>query len=202
MDIELHNLGNEMFNPALNNIEVCSYNYINSDENDDNFNNYLDDLISIFDWLFGFAATLGAFQFVGIIFEKSVVEDASEIVKLSYFFLALGFLFSILGALTLFLSGLFIRSLRLERKKFAMVAIKKYSKLFYFGYITLFINSAAFLIPINVLIHELLEFHYAIVINIFSLIILLTGIIIYVFTLHNKQIFTYNDVVYQRKIYD
>lgn len=49
MDIELHNLGNEMFNPALNNIEVCSYNYINSDENDDNFNNYLDDLISIFD---------------------------------------------------------------------------------------------------------------------------------------------------------
>lgn len=83
-----------------------------------------------------------------------------------------------------------------------MVAIKKYSKLFYFGYITLFINSAAFLIPINVLIHELLEFHYAIVINIFSLIILLTGIIIYVFTLHNKQIFTYNDVVYQRKIYD
>lgn len=202
MDIELQNLGNEMFNPALNNIEVCSYNYINSDENDDNFNNYLDDLISIFDGLFGFAATLGAFQFVGIIFEKSVVEDASEIVKLSYFFLALGFLFSILGALTVFLSSLYIRSLRQERKRFALVAIKRYSKLFYFGYITLFINSAAFLIPINILIHELLEFHYAIVINIFSVIILLTGVIIYVFTLNNKQIFTYNDVVYQRKIYD
>ena len=202
MDIELQNLGNEMFNPALNNIEVCSYNYINSDENDDNFNNYLDDLISIFDGLFGFAATLGAFQFVGIIFEKSVVEDASEIVKLSYFFLALGFLFSILGALTVFLSSLYIRSLRQERKRFALVAIKRYSKLFYFGYITLFINSAAFLIPINILIHELLEFHYAIVINIFSLIILSTGVIIYVFILNNKQIFTYNDVVYQRKIYD
>ena len=202
MDIELQNLGNEMFNPALNNIEVCSYNYINSDENDDNFNNYLDDLISIFDGLFGFAATLGAFQFVGIIFEKSVVEDASEIVKLSYFFLALGFLFSILGALTVFLSSLYIRSLRQERKRFALVAIKRYSKLFYFGYITLFINSAAFLIPINILIHELLEFHYAIVINIFSVIILLTGVIIYVSTLNNKQIFTYNDVVYQRKIYD
>lgn len=202
MDIELQNLGNEMFNPALNNIEVCSYNYINSDENDDNFNNYLDDLISIFDGLFGFAATLGAFQFVGIIFEKSVVEDASEIVKLSYFFLALGFLFSILGALTVFLSSLYIRSLRQERKRFALVAIKRYSKLFYFGYITLFINSAAFLIPINILIHELLEFHYAIVINIFSVIILLTGVIIYVFTLNNKQIFRYNDVVYQRKIYD
>lgn len=202
MDIELQNLGNEMFNPALNNIEVCSYNYINSDVNDDNFNNYLDDLISIFDGLFGFAATLGAFQFVGIIFEKSVVEDASEIVKLSYFFLALGFLFSILGALTVFLSSLYIRSLRQERKRFALVAIKRYSKLFYFGYITLFINSAAFLIPINILIHELLEFHYAIVINIFSVIILLTGVIIYVFTLNNKQIFTYNDVVYQRKIYD
>ena len=202
MDIELQNLGDEMFNPALNNIEVCSYNYINCEEVDENFNNYLDDLISIFDGLFGFAATLGAFQFVGIIFEKSVVEDASEIVKLSYFFLALGFLFSILGALTVFLSSLYIRSLRQERKRFALVAIKRYSKLFYFGYITLFINSAAFLIPINILIHELLEFHYAIVINIFSVIILLTGVIIYVFTLNNKQIFTYNDVVYQRKIYD
>ena len=202
MDIELQNLGNEMFNPALNNIEVCSYNYINSDENDDNFNNYLDDLISIFDGLFGFAATLGAFQFVGIIFEKSVVEDASEIVKLSYFFLALGFLFSILGALTVFLSSLYIRSLRQERKRFALVAIKRYSKLFYIGYITLFINSAAFLIPINILIHELLEFHYAITINVFSVFILIVGIIIYSLMINNKQIFRYNDVVYQRKIYD
>ena len=202
MDLELQNLGNEMFNPALNNIEVCSYNYINCEEVDDNFNNYLDDLISIFDGLFGFAATLGAFQFVGIIFEKSVVEDATEVVKVSYFFLALGFLFSILGALTVFLSGLYIRSLRLERKRFAMVAIKKYSKLFYFGYITLFINSGAFLIPINVLIHDLLDFYYAITINIFSVIILIVGIIIYSLMINNKQIFRYNDVVYQRKIYD
>ena len=108
MDLELQNLGDEMFNPSLNNIEICSYNYINSGEVDDNFNYYLDDLISIFDGLFGFAATLGAFQFVGIIFEKSVVEDATEVVKVSYFFLALGFLFSILGALTVFLSSLYI----------------------------------------------------------------------------------------------
>ena len=68
MDDPLHNFVNTHLSRVKNNLDVCSYNLVYAGENDDNFNNYIDDIISIFDSLFGFAATLGAFQFVGIVF--------------------------------------------------------------------------------------------------------------------------------------
>ena len=40
---------------------MWSYNLVYSDEIDDKFNNYIDDIISVFDNLFNFAITLGAF---------------------------------------------------------------------------------------------------------------------------------------------
>lgn len=199
---ELQNLGTEMFASGYNNIDICAYNYAYIQEVDENFNVFLDDLVSTFESLFSFASTLGAFQFVGIIFEKSVVEESTDIVKVSYFFLAIGFLFSILGALTVFVSGLFVRTLRHERKEFALVALNKYSKLFYFGYVALFVNSAAFLVPINILIHELLEIYYAVIVNVFSFLILLFSVIFYGVVIHRKQIFNYNQRIYKRRIYE
>ena len=131
-----------------------------------------------------------------------MVENENELTKVSYFCLSLGFLFSILGAMVVFLSGMYIRSLRHEKIKFALASIKKYSKLFYFGYITLFINSAAFLVPINLLVHELLDFQYAIVINIISVVIFITGVIIYCILMLKRQIFELNNIEYKRRIYE
>ena len=58
---------------------------------------------------------IGSFQFVGIILEKSILENSSILLELSYFFLTIGFLMSILGGLTVFISSLFIRTLRHEK---------------------------------------------------------------------------------------
>lgn len=199
---ELETFVNTEIDRNKTNINVCSYNLVYSNENDDNFNYYIDDIISIFDGLFSFAITLGAFQFVGIVLEKSILENTSTLLELSYFFLTLGFLMSILGGLTVFISSLFIRTLRHEKKLFAIAAIKRYTPLFYFGYIILFINSAAFLLPINLLAYEMLPIYYSIIITIVSFIVLITGIIYFVILLFNKTIFKIGDVTYKRRIYD
>jgi hypothetical protein len=202
MNNELERFVNEEIDRNKTNINVNSYNLVYSEENDDKFNYYLDDIISIFDGLFSFAITLGAFQFVGIILEKSILENSSILLELSYFFLTIGFLMSILGGLTVFISSLFIRTLRHEKKLFALAAIKKYTPLFYFGYIMLFINSAAFLLPINLLAYEMLSIYYSIIITVFSAIVLIIGIVYFVILLYNKTIFTLNDITYKRRIYE
>jgi hypothetical protein len=103
---------------------------------------------------------------------------------------------------SVFISSLFIRTLRHEKKLFALAAIKKYTPLFYFGYIMLFINSAAFLLPINLLAYEMLSIYYSIIITVFSAIILIIGNIYFVILLYNKNIFTLNDITYKRRIYE
>ena len=131
-----------------------------------------------------------------------MLDNSTILLELSYFFLTLGFLMSILGGLTVFISSLFIRSLRHEKQLFALAAIKKYISYFYFGYIILFINSAAFLIPINLLAYEMLPLYYSIIITIVSFIILIIGIVYFVILLYNKTIFTISDIVYKRRIYE
>ena len=51
---ELQNLGTEMFSSGYNNIDICAYNYAYIQEVDENFNVFLDDLISTFESLFGY----------------------------------------------------------------------------------------------------------------------------------------------------
>lgn len=80
--------------------------------------------------------------------------------------------------------------------------LKKYTPLFYFGYIMLFINSDAFLLPINLLAYEMLSIYYSIIITVFSAIILIIDIVYFVILLYNKTIFTLNDIIYKRRIYE
>ena len=139
MNNELERFVNEQIDRNKTNINVNSYNLVYSEENDDKFNYYLDDIISIFDGLFSFAITLGAFQFVGIILKKSILENSSILLELSYFFLTIGFLMSILGGLTVFISSLFIRTLRHEKKIICFGCNKKIhtSFLFWLYYVIL-----------------------------------------------------------------
>ena len=86
MNHELKTFVDTEINKNKTNINMWSYNLVYSDENDDKFNNYIDDIISVFDSLFNFAITLGAFQFVGIILEKSMLDNSTILLELSYFF--------------------------------------------------------------------------------------------------------------------
>ena len=56
------------------NIDIILYNSI---INDEQLSNGIDDLINIYDKIFDFACTLAGFQFVGIVFDKESLSQAS-----------------------------------------------------------------------------------------------------------------------------
>ena len=142
------------------NIDIILYNSIIDEEQ---LSCGIDDLINIYEKIFDFACTLAGFQFVGIVFDKESLSGATDLVKSAYFFLGLGFVFSLFGALILFLSSQYLRSIRYEKKEFIIVSLRKYKPIFYMGYITLFINSTCFLLPVNVE-YDLLQGYFAAVI--------------------------------------
>jgi hypothetical protein len=161
----------------------------------------IDDIVAIYDQLFDSACTLAGFQFIGIVFDKTVIDGTLTISAFAYFFFGLGFIVSLLSAIMTFITSTFLKSLRFENKIFIQKAIQKYKKLFYFGYITFFLNSISFLIPINIILHELIYYPFAIAINIASVIIVVVGITSYIVIIHNKQIYMENDREIKRNIY-
>lgn len=168
----------------------------------ENFRTALDDIISIFDTLFNFACTLAGFQFIGIIFDKSLLSESDFIVEISYFFMALGFLFSLFSAFLSYISLHFLKTIRFENSEFINYVIKKYKVIFYFAYVTLFINSGCFLVPVNIFVHDLLSNYFAIIINVFSCLIFITGIVIYLLLIQRKQIFNIDEnTIISRSIY-
>lgn len=162
----------------------------------------LDDMISIFDTLFNFACTLSGFQFIGIVFDKTVLEDSDFVVEISYFFLALGFIFSLLSAFLSYVSLHFLRTIRFENLDLINTSISRYRPIFYFAYITLFINSGCFLVPVNIFVHDLLTSYFAITINVISCIIFIAGITVYTIMIQRKQIFRIDDgTIVQRTVF-
>ena len=161
----------------------------------------IDDIISIYDQLFDSACTLAGFQFIGIVFDKTVIDGNITISSFAYFFFGLGFIVSLFSAMMTFITSTFFKTLRFENKEFIETSIEKYKTMFYFGYITFFINTICFMVPINIILYELIYYPFAITINIASLITAILGITFYILIVHNKQIYKINNQDIKRNIY-
>jgi hypothetical protein len=180
---------------------IISNGYEPSSDFTETLSTSIDDIIAIYDQLFNSACTLAGFQFIGIVFDKSIIEDNISISSFAYFFFGLGFIISMLSAMMTFITSTFLKTLRFENKNFIQASIKKYEKIFYFGYITFFMNTISFMVPINIILHELIYFPFAIFINIVSVIISILGITFYIIIVHNKQSYLIDNVEYKRNIY-
>ena len=180
---------------------IISNGYEPSSDFTETLSTSIDDIIAIYDQLFNSACTLAGFQFIGIVFDKSIIEDNISISSFAYFFFGLGFIVSMLSAMMTFITSTFLKTLRFENKNFIQASIKKYEKIFYFGYITFFMNTISFMVPINIILHELIYFPFAIFINIVSVIISILGITFYIIIVHNKQSYLIDNVEYKRNIY-
>lgn len=161
----------------------------------------IDDIIAIYDQLFDSACTLAGFQFIGIVFDKTSISENISISSFAYFFFGLGFIVSMFSAMMTFITSTFLKTLRFENKDFIEKSLQKYKTIFYLGYITFFVNTIAFMVPINIILHELIYYPFAICINIASLIVVILGVTFYVLIVHNKQIYVENNVEIKRNIY-
>lgn len=175
--------------------------YNPSDTFTEHLSTSIDDIISIYDQLFDSACTLAGFQFIGIVFDKTVIDGNITISSFTYFFFGLGFIVSLFSAIMTFITSTFFKTLRFENKDFIETSIQKYTTLFYFGYITFFINSICFMVPINIILHELIYYPFALTINIVSLITVILGITFYMLIVHNKQAYQINNQNIKRNVY-
>ena len=100
-----------------------------------------------------------------------------------------------------FITSTFFKTLRFENKDFVQKSLQKYKIVFYFGYITFFVNTIAFMVPINIILHDLIYYPFAICINIASILVVILGVTFYFLIIHRRQIYVENNVEIKRNIY-
>ena len=143
-------------------------------------------MIGIQEKLFDFGLTISGFQFVGLIFENSISNLATHF-KVAYFILSLGFIFSLFGSLLSYITFKYIRSIKNETKEFIIEGLNKYHGIFMLSYVVPFCNSILFMVPLNILIYNLLEYYYGIIFNVISFILFVLGIVFHQIVIVNKQ---------------
>ena len=161
----------------------------------------LDDIIAIQEKLFDFGLTISGFQFVGLVLENNTLSTSRVDIKISHFLLSFGFIFSLFGSFLSYINFKFIRSIKYEENKFIIYSIKKYKSILVLSYMIPYFNSILFLLPINILIHNMLDIYYGIIFNIISFILFLFGVITHQIIIVNKQKFKdiNNNIIYKRK---
>ena len=160
----------------------------------------LDDIIGIQEKLFDFGLTISGFQFVGLVLENNTLTQAKHDLKVAHFLLSLGFIFSLFGSFLSYINFKFIRSIKYEENKFIVYSIKKYKSILILSYMIPYFNSMLFLLPVNILIHNMLDLYYGIIFNIISFILFIFGVVTHQIIIVNKQkIKLKNEIILKRK---
>ena len=152
-------------------------------------NNALDDIVEVYNNLFNFGLTLSGYQFIGLTLERNLQETSSIDVRIGYFILCLGFLISMFGALLSFIVIEYIKGLRDENMDFIIVGIKNYKIIFKLADIILYGDSILFVVPINILVYNVIDFYFGIIFNITSLIVFMLGMYFHYKIIISRQIY-------------
>ena len=167
----------------------------------DQLSESLDDLIGIQEKLFDFGLTMSGFQFVGLILENSVTHLETQY-KVAYFILSIGFILSLFGSLLSYITFKYLRSIKYESSQFVIQGMNRYYKFFMLSYIVPFGNSILFMIPLNILIYNILEYYYGIIFNILSISLLVFGIVMHQLIIVNKQEYKTTSTTIKRRFSD
>lgn len=155
----------------------------------DKLNDALDDIVEVYNNLFSFGLTLSGYQFIGLTLERNLQETATIDVRIGYFILCLGFLISMFGALLSFIVVEYIKGLRDEKPEFIIVGIKGYKIIFKLADIILYGDSILFVVPINILVYNVIDFYFGVIFNVTSLIIFVLGMYFHYKIIISRQIY-------------
>ena len=145
-------------------------------------------IIEVYDKLFGFGLSLSGYQFIGLVLEKSSVEDSTDdIYPFAFFMLAIGFIVSLFGALLSFCMYEFLTYVKHESNEYIVKNVIKYRSFLKLPHAVLLVNTFCFALPINILIHINLSFTYAIIFNVVSVTLLAVGFPIHRVMVATKQ---------------
>ena len=144
----------------------------------------LDSLISIYDKLFNFGLFLSGYQFIGLILDKSFLDNyVNDIYPFAYFMLMMGFIVSLFGALLSFCMLEFLTYSKNETDEYIVKGIVKYRNYLQVPHYVLELNTFCFAFPINIIIYNNLSMIYGIIFNATSVLLVCVG-----FPLHKKLV--------------
>jgi hypothetical protein len=155
----------------------------------DKLNNALDDIVEVYNNLFSFGLTLSGYQFIGLTLERNLQETSTIDIRIGYFILCLGFLISMFGALLSFIVIEYIKGLRDEHPEFVIVGIKGYKIIFKLADIILYGDSILFVVPINILVYNVIDFYFGVIFNVTSLVIFMLGMYFHYKIIISRQIY-------------
>jgi len=99
-------------------IDMLVYNdLLNNPE--DKISEGLEPVMEVYDKLHGFGLALSGYQFIGLVLEKSVIDDGeSHFNQFAYFMLAIGFIISLFGSLLSFCMYEFLSYIKKESNEY------------------------------------------------------------------------------------
>lgn len=157
--------------------------------NKDKLGQALDDIVEVYNNLFNLGMTLSGYQFIGLTLERNLQDTATLDIRIAYFILCLGFLISMFGVLLSFIVVEYIKGLRDETPEFIIVGIKSYKIIFKLSDIILYGDSILFVVPLNILVYNVIDFYFGIIFNISSLIVFILGMYFHYKIIISKQIY-------------
>lgn len=164
-----------------------------------------DDLISVYEKLFDFSLGLSGYQFIGLFLQNGFSNIDFVSLQVAYFILSIGFLISLFGVLFCFIIIEYLRGCRDEDPSFIIVGIKRYTPIFKFTDKIIYVNCICFLVPINIIIYESLDFPFAVSYNVLSFLLFMVGIFTHKTIIIDKQKYrigiSSSKKEYKRKIY-
>ena len=175
----------------------------------DKLSTAFDDMISVYEKLFDFSLTLSGYQFIGLFLQSNLNDSISLELQIAYFILSCVFIVSMFGALLCFVTVEYLHGCRDESPEFIIVGIQKYKYIFKSADKIIYFNCVCFTVPINILIHNSLNFTFSIAYNCLCFILFCIGIYYhYIIIMCRQQYIIYNNSnnnkkkhIFTRKIY-
>lgn len=159
----------------------------------DKLDKALDDFINVYKDLFDLGLSISGYQFVGIILESNLSLTKELDIRVAYFFLSAGFLFSMHQVFMCYIVMEYVRYIREEDIGFLIVGLNRYKFLFKSVDILFYLNCLLFIIPINILIHDSLDEYFGIIFNTLSVFLYSIGAYIHYTVIMRRQKYNLNE---------
>lgn len=168
------------------------YNKLSKQIDKDKLDKALDDFINVYKDLFDLGLSISGYQFVGIILESNLSLTKDLDIRIAYFFLSVGFLFSMFQVFICYVIMEYLRYIREESIEFLIIGINRYKFMFKSVDFLFYLNCILFIIPINILIYDSLDQYFGIIFNCLSTIIYSVGVYIHYKVMMRKQKYNLN----------
>jgi len=160
-------------NPKRQYQDILVYNELKS-KSDDNSNKSLTDslsnLMAVYDRLYNYGFSLAGYQFIGLAV-SSINQNVEWIDQFAFFILSVGFVISVFSSLLSFCMYEYINGIKLESNEFIISGLHYYRFYLFIPHPLLLCNTAIFIIPFNILTHNMLLKYFAVALNGISIIL-------------------------------